>query len=129
MKHENECHVKCEIFEEKYISEEESPNIKTTVSPNIDRFNGSDFEETVETSDQENDNELRPKRKKRKSLGSRISLKLRLQQYPHLMEFKSRAICKVGIPVLKCISNYYFTILLKSCIFSMVGPNIRQING
>jgi len=95
MKHENECHVKCEIFEEKYISEEESPNIKTTVSPNIDRFNGSDFEETVETSDQENDNELRPKRKKRKSLGSRISLKLRLQQYPHLMEFKSRAICKV----------------------------------
>ena len=96
IKLEKECLVKCESSEEKNVSEDESSNIKSIKSPNIDKYNGSDFDETVETSDQENVNILKPKRKKRKPLGSRISLKLRLKQYSHLMEFKSNTICKVG---------------------------------
>ena len=120
IKLEKECLVKCESSEEKNVSEDESSNIKSTKSPNIDKYNGSDFDETVETSDQENVDILKPKRKKRKPLGSRISLKLRLKQYSHLMEFKSNTVCKVSNQILKCSKIFVMKVLFMTKFFTSI---------
>lgn len=60
----------------------------------IDESTNNDNEDSDENSVQNNIKSA-TKIRKRNNLGSRVSLKLRLKQYPDLIEFEGNTVCKV----------------------------------